>query len=145
MGRPPKPVMERLMARVTVSEDGCWEYGKGANRPAGYFQISIGQVDGKCALRYAHRVAYEHLVGPVPDGLQLDHLCRNRRCVNPDHLEPVTAQENTRRSKALIQQCAQGHAYDDENTAIAPSGQRYCRACKRARALARYYANRKAS
>lgn len=144
MGRPPKPVIDRLMAAVTVSESGCWEYAKNSRPSVGdtYRQISIGNTNGKSVMRYAHRVAYEHFVGPVPNGLQLDHLCRNRMCVNPEHLEPVTCAENVRRARALITACPQGHAYDDENTAISSTGQRYCRTCSRVKALARYHATK---
>jgi len=85
----------------------------------------------------AHRFAWErHHNRPVPDGLQLDHLCRNRWCVNPTHLEPVTAKENTRRSESVPGQnarkthCAQGHPFDEANTGRQRSG-RSCRTCAR--------------
>jgi hypothetical protein len=134
------------MALVSEVDSGCWEYATGTRADAsGYRQVSIGNVAGRSVLRYAHRVAYEHLVGPVPEGLQLDHLCRNRACVNPAHLEPVTAQENRRRAAALITTCPQQHPYDDDNTAYSRTGQRYCRACKREKALARYYANKESA
>lgn len=141
-GRKPKPAIDRLLSRVVKTDDGCWEYARGARPHDSYRQISVGNVNGKSVLRYAHRVAYERLVGPIPDGMQLDHLCRNRLCVNPDHLEPVTAQENTRRATTLITKCPSGHDYDAANTAYARTGQRYCRACKREKALARYHANK---
>lgn len=90
--------------------------------------------------RRAHRVAYEVPVGPIPDGLQPDHLCRNRACVNVEHLELVTSQENTRRGVSLAAQraqrthCPAGHEYTPENTYVQPtSGQRRCRTCKRHR------------
>lgn len=90
----------------------------------------------------AHRVAYERRFGPIPDGLQLDHLCRNRACVNPEHLEPVTHAENMRRSApAQKTKCSNGHAYDDLNTYIRPTGQRDCRVCIRER-QARHKARR---
>jgi len=86
----------------------------------------------------AYRVAYILLVGPIPEGLQIDHLCRVVFCVNPVHLEPVTQKENIRRQIAAITHCAQGHPYDAENTAYAnPTGRiryRYCRICTRANA-----------
>lgn len=144
-GRPPKPVMDRLMARVSYSNGDCWEYAKTTRADDdGYRQVSIGNVGGRSVMRYAHRVVYEHLVGPIPDGLQLDHLCRNRTCVNPEHLEPVTAAENRRRAAALITACPQDHPYDDINTGIASTGQRYCIECNRTRARERYRQNRAA-
>ncbi len=80
----------------------------------------------------AHRYAYEMERGPIPDGLELDHLCRVRECVNPAHLEPVTHAENMRRSApAQKTHCQRGHEFSDENTRIAPNGRRICRACRR--------------
>lgn len=79
----------------------------------------------------AYRVAYILFVGPIPDGLQLDHLCRVASCVNPDHLEPVTQQENIRRQFAAITHCPQGHEYTPENTGYSGGG-RHCRICSRA-------------
>lgn len=85
----------------------------------------------------AHRFAYELLVGPIPEGLELDHLCRVRHCVNPAHLEPVTHRENCLRGvgrsaiNAVKTECANGHLYDAENTYIDRAGSRHCRACRR--------------
>ena len=83
----------------------------------------------------AHRFAYERFVGPVPAGLELDHLCRVRHCVNPEHLEPVTRAENCKRGNlnkhhTAKTHCPHGHPYDDANTYITPEGWRACRACK---------------
>ena len=81
----------------------------------------------------AHRVAYGYLVGDIADGLTLDHLCRNRRCINPAHLEPVSAAENTRRGirwQLAKTHCPQGHPYAGENLITYPDGsRRACRAC----------------
>lgn len=81
----------------------------------------------------AHRVAYETWVGPIPDGLTIDHLCRNRLCIEPTHLEPVTNRENIQRGgNSLKTHCPQGHPYDEVNTA-SRNNRRYCRTCERVR------------
>lgn len=88
------PVIDRIADKFTVG-DGCWEWT--ASRTLdGYGQIHIGP---DRQMGYGHRVVYEMLVGPIPEGLQLDHLCRNRGCTRPDHLEPVTQAENLRRGR----------------------------------------------
>ena len=87
---------------------------------------------------FAHRVVYEILVGPIPVGLELDHLCRNRACVNPDHLEPVTTRTNLLRGyspwacRARQTHCKRGHEFTPENTYGTGDGRRYCRTCRRA-------------
>lgn len=112
----------RFWAKVVVVES-CWEWvGATSN---GYGQM---KADGKA--KSAHRLSYEHHVGPIPDGLTLDHLCRNKRCVNPSHLEAVTHHENVLRGEsgsavnARKTHCPAGHPYAGE------SGKRRCRACK---------------
>ncbi len=99
----------------------CWEWTAYRN-PAGY---------GHFTKKYAHRVAYETLVGPIPAGLQIDHLCRNTSCVNPDHLEPVTPRENTLRSPASRpRQCPQGHPRTPETRYRLKDGRMgECKAC----------------
>lgn len=91
---------------------------------------------GRFGKRYVHQVAYERWVGPIPDGMELDHLCRVRHCANPAHLEAVTHRENDLRSphtpaavNARKTHCIRGHAFDEANTRVTPDGRRQCRAC----------------
>src|SRR5690606_19089374 len=94
-------------------------------------------------LGVTHRIAYEGTVGPVPEELEVDHLCRVRNCANPEHLEPVPRSENIRRAKALITACPQGHEYTPENTYWSQGRRRSCRTCNRA-SVARYKERRRA-
>lgn len=102
------PVMAGAFWSKVQYTPGCWLW-LGALGRGGY-----GLSRHRGVLSVVHRVAYELLVGPIPEGLQLDHLCRVRHCVNPDHLEPVTALENVRRSRGWFNtpahECARGHA-----------------------------------
>lgn len=128
---------ERLLGRAIINwETGCWEWA-GAVDGRGYGRIR-GRGPAKMAV---HRAAWELLVGPIPQGLELDHLCRILRCLNPAHLEPVTHLENVRRAGlsglaaeyAGRTRCPAGHGYDLFNTYFDPAGRRHCRKCKRAR------------
>lgn len=119
---------------IDPDENGCWIW-PGVRDQWGY---------GKSNSTSSHRAVWRKLVGPIPEGMELDHLCRVPACVNPEHLEPVTGEENRRRKYASITHCKSGHAYDEANTYIRPGGQRDCRACIRARSAA-YAARRRAA
>lgn len=114
----------------------CWIWNLAVN-DSGYGVVGQG---GK--MLRAHRVYYEKACGPIPSGLVLDHLCRVRSCVNPDHLEPVTRGENVMRGSTLPAlnatktHCPNNHPYDEANTRINKRGSRSCRACDRERAQA---------
>lgn len=118
--------VERFWSKVEKT-DGCWRWQGTIDPSTGYGRIRILGRDV-----YAHRLAYEQVIGPIPEGLVIDHLCRVRSCVNPEHLEPVTRGENVRRGTRLITHCPQGHPYDEKNTLLY-KGKRQCRACKRER------------
>lgn len=127
--------IERFEGSYLVAADGCWEWQRIRN-VWGYGRFNVGGTES-----LAHRFSYELHIGPIPDGLVLDHLCRNPCCVNPSHLEPVTTAENLRRgdvarsafSKPLRAHCPQGHPYDEHNTYWRPDGGRDCRECMRRR------------
>lgn len=87
----------RLLPKIAVSEH-CWEW-TGPRHYKGYGKTGAPGPDGS---RFAHRVVYQYLVGPIPSGLVLDHLCGNKWCVNPTHLEPVTSRENTIRACGAV-------------------------------------------
>jgi hypothetical protein len=120
--------MDRFWSRVTVGgPDDCWPWNAAVSN-LGYGRFG----NGTHGTTYAHRIAYLAIVGGIPDGLELDHLCRNRRCINPAHLEPVTHRQNIQRGKtATATHCVNGHAFTPENTHLRPRGARQCRACNR--------------
>lgn len=129
-------IADRFWQKVNRIDGGCWLWTASLTR-GGYGQFRI---NGKT--RRAHRIAYLLSVGPIPDGLDLDHLCRTPACVNPAHLEPVTRGENTARGGAIAAMraaraaqthCKHGHEFTPENTYIHPkSGARDCRKCRNA-------------
>lgn len=147
-----QPMRERIAATVIVDDSGCWLWQKAKNKE-GYGIINIR---GRGA-RLAHRVAYETFIGPIPEGLQVDHECHNqdkscqggsgcahRRCLNPEHLRTLTGRANVLRGRtiaainAAVTHCPQEHKYTPENTRTY-RGLRYCKACHRARERARYW------
>jgi hypothetical protein len=120
-------------------DTACWIFRKKpTNR--GYAQMRMPDGTQPCA----HRAFYEHHVGPIPEGMTLDHLCRVRQCVNPLHLEPVTRGENVLRGDTLSAHnaakthCKRGHEFTPENTRLY-AGARWCRACARERARRLYH------
>jgi hypothetical protein len=123
----------RRVKRAIYDENGCLVW-RGAKHSSGYGSISI-RLNGKQYSAYAHRVAYEFAKGPIPDGLVIDHLCRNRACVNPDHLEAVTDRVNILRGEspaacsARRSCCPKGHSYTEKNTYFYKDGSRACRKC----------------
>lgn len=133
----------RFWGKVHITAD-CWLW-KGSRNPQGYGLIGTWKTDGLRTTVGAHRVAYELVVGPIPDGLELDHLCRVRHCVHPGHLEAVSRLENMQRGSVALQtHCKRGHLFDEANTYKKPNGTRKCRACVRI-LRARYPARRRFS
>lgn len=119
---------QKLVNGSEVDEAGCWLWKEPLN-PAGY-----GTVSPFGGTTLAHRQMYAFAIGPIPDGLTLDHLCRVRNCINPWHLEPVTQAENARRANAYVTHCPKRHEYTPENTY--GKNCRKCRACDRVRSAA---------
>jgi hypothetical protein len=137
---------EKWWERVSKRQDGCWEW-TGSRWARGYGRF---YVDGR--RQSAHRWGYEHLRGPISEGLELDHLCRNTWCVNPKHLEPVEHLVNVRRGVAgqvnraralAVSHCPAGHPYDHVNTRYLARGSRACRTCDRVKQKQRRAAARR--
>jgi hypothetical protein len=129
--------LDRIADKIDFDDaTGCWNW-TGALTDGGYGKVKID----RRTLR-AHRAIYELLVEAVPRHLEMDHLCRNRRCVNPDHLEPVTRSENVLRGLSPLmigelnrsrETCLHGHPFDEANTYVNKNtGWRACRTCKKA-------------
>src|SRR3990167_5306610 len=110
-------IPKRILEKFSFNASGCWIWTASLNRPNGYCSV---QFAGR--RQTAHRVLYEILRGPIPQGLTLDHLCRNRQCVNPWHCEPVTIRVNAMRGvgisavNAQKTHCYKGHPFTVENT-----------------------------
>lgn len=128
-GRP--SLGELLLRHIDVDPKGCWLWTAKITK-GGY-----GSVSGKSLL--AHRVSYATYKGAIPKGLVIDHLCRVKSCINPDHLEAVTQKENLRRRDIALgmatakTHCPKGHEYNEVNTYVSPQNRRSCRTCNRMR------------
>ena len=142
------PAHERVIRRIVRSDvpfagEPCWIFTGSINPVTGYGNVGIGYAgEGNKRNTSTHRVMYEAHVGPIPLGMEIDHLCRVRSCCNPAHLEAVTHSENARRGLAghkrgrqLRSQthCVHGHEYTEENTYRRADGRRMCRTCVLAR------------
>lgn len=129
----------RLLGGYVVLPNGCWQWVRGLS-DSGYGRIQRIE-NGKNKQHKAHRVSYEYHKGAIPEGLCLDHLCRNRACVNPAHLEPVTRLENTMRSARagtmIHKLCKRGHELTENNIYVT-NGIRSCKVCHLARCKAYY-------
>lgn len=123
-----------------INTDDCWLYA-GYKSDLGYGQLWVNRK------RYiVHRLSYETFVAPIPDGLLIDHLCSVRHCINPDHLEPVTARVNTLRGQGVLANkrkthCPKGHEYSADNTSYNSRGWRVCKACESIRHAKYYHSN----
>jgi hypothetical protein len=128
-----RPAEERFWEKVDARGD-CWEW-TGAATPTGYGTF----FPTRTAPTRAYRYAWESLIGPIPAGMTLDHLCGNRRCVNPDHLRVATQRENALRGhspaarNARKTHCNHGHSLSADNLHMTPKGRRECVACRRRR------------
>lgn len=136
--------LDRFNDRWALDHNWCWTW-VGHRTAEGYGVLRVGQ-----KRRPAHRISYEHFFGPIPEGLVIDHLCRNRACVNPEHLEAVPNAVNVDRGIGITARasrqthCKRNHEFTPENTRISPKGKRECRTCGREKA-ARQAAAKKAS
>lgn len=127
---------ERFDSKWAENAAGCWIWQRAVNKDTGYGAFRLSAPKRQTVT--AHRYAYMAYVGEVPEGLELDHLCRVRECVNPAHLEAVTRQVNQLRGEgqggrnARKAECPQGHPYEGDNLYVDPSGGRRCNECRRA-------------
>lgn len=128
---------EYIRGRIVITPSDCWTWTMSLN-------VGYGRATFQGIAQSAHRFSYETYVGPIPDGLVIDHLCRNTACVNPDHLEPVTDAVNIARGESPSaasrrdEVCArQGHAMSGPNLYVSPRGKRVCRECNHQRYVER--------
>ncbi len=127
---------ERLRRRMVVDDNDCWLW-TGMRDYGGYGRIAVGSKrDGTNRSQGVHLAAYELWVGPIPDGLVVDHLCRVPNCFNPLHLEPVTHAENNRRRGASMETCRRGHPRTPEHTYRKKDGHLQCRTCQKEQRIA---------
>ncbi len=130
---------ERFLQKFQKADSGCWEW-RASVKSNGYGQFRGG------GHIYAHRFSYEMFVGPIPDHYEVDHLCLVRHCVNPEHLEAITLQENRRRRDLRRTHCPSGHSYTEENTYLWTDKDgytcRYCRTCRNGGRLSQSRKNR---
>lgn len=146
MDNAPTRIIDRMKTRIDIDSHGCWNW-TGAKTSGGYGRITWS-VNKKMIYALTHRVMWTATNGAIPAGFDIDHLCRNRACCNPEHLEPVTRQTNLLRgdtipaARASATHCHKGHEFTAENTRTTTLGQRECRTCKREANRAYYWKNR---
>lgn len=137
------PLLTRFFRHVRRQLDGCWTWTGALRKGYGAFKIG-SRTDGSRRDTEAHLFIWRHFYGQIPEGLQIDHLCRNPKCVNPAHMETVTPRENTLRGNTITAahaaktHCRRGHEFTEENTYFYKGG-RICRTCQRER-IKRYEA-----
>ncbi|NUP33639.1 MAG: HNH endonuclease [Streptomycetaceae bacterium] len=131
------PLLTQVLDRCVETDEGCWLY-TGRLLPNGY-----GVVSESRKTVYVHRLTFGYFKADIPDGLVIDHLCRNRACCNPEHLDAVTQRVNVHRGDSHVAQqakkrkCIRGHDLSGDNVRVSRSGKRECKTCHRARQLDR--------
>ena len=137
-GPKPKSFVIRLLSHIKTNENGCFIW-LGSKNNKGYGMLNVDRMPA-----LAHRVSYELFVGDLEDGLVVDHLCRNRGCINPAHLEQVTSRDNVLRGDSVCSEnskkthCKRGHEFSGENMRLLKNGGRFCKKCRIIRDENRY-------